>query len=228
MKLEIKRYAIALTIFFAFVFYSEVALIPLMVMNIDYDSLSLFLKMGYNIVYECSFIFIIFLIYKEEIISNFKDFKDNIQTYIQKYLKYWFLILGLMYAANFIILLFNNGIAQNEEAVRSLMNNHPIFAFIISVVFAPILEELVFRKTLRKIFKTNFLYIFISGFTFGFMHVINHLNTPLDLLYLIPYSIPGWIFAYLYLKSKNIFIPIGIHFIHNGILTIIQILLMFI
>ena len=30
------------------------------------------------------------------------------------------------------------------------------------------------------------------------------------------------------LKSKNIFIPIGIHFIHNGILTIIQILLMFI
>ena len=30
----------------------------------------------------------------------------------------------------------------------------------------------------------------------------------IDLLFIIPYSIPGFIFAYVYTKSKNIFIPI--------------------
>jgi membrane protease YdiL (CAAX protease family) len=47
-----------------------------------------------------------------------------------------------------------------------------------------------------------------------------------DLLFIIPYSIPGFIFAYVYTKSKNICIPISLHFIHNGIMMSLQILLL--
>ena len=58
------------------------------------------------------------------------------------------------------------------------------------------------------------------------MHVISTLENLVDLLFIIPYSIPGFIFAYIYSKSKNIFVPISLHFIHNGIMMSLQILLL--
>ena len=57
------------------------------------------------------------------------------------------------------------------------------------------------------------------------MHVILTMENITDLLFIIPYSIPGVVFAYLYNKTDNIFIPAGIHFMHNGILMILQIIL---
>ena len=106
------------------------------------------------------------------------------------------------------------------------MGEAPIYTLIVTVLIAPILEELVFRISFRKIFAhTNFLFIFFSGLFFGGMHVLGSLDNLIDLLFIIPYSIPGFMFAYLYTKSKNIFNPISLHFIHNAIMMILQILL---
>ena len=81
----------------------------------------------------------------------------------------------------------------------------------------------------------------VSGISFGFVHILSSLlvivsnsieagNLVLtgwtDLLYIIPYSIPGIIFAYTLVKSKNIFVPISLHMIHNGFLITIQLLTM--
>ena len=54
--------------------------------------------------------------------------------------------------------------------------------------------------------KTDILFIFFSGFMFGLMHIVGNFNNITDLLFLIPYSIPGFIFAYCYKKSNNIFV----------------------
>ena len=47
-----------------------------------------------------------------------------------------------------------------------------------------------------------------------------------DILYLIPYSALGISFAYILQKTDNIFVTIGLHFMHNGILMALQVLVL--
>lgn len=196
--------------------------------GINYNNLSIFLRSIYLIIYQISLTLVIIYIYKKEIITNFKKFIKNNITYFKKYIKYWFLMLLLMISSNLVITFFTTSeIAANQESIIETLKVAPIYTFIITVFVAPILEELVFRLSFRKIFAhTDILFIFFSGLIFGGLHVIGTLEHLIDLLFIIPYSIPGFIFAYVYTKCKNICVPISLHFIHNGIMMSLQILLL--
>ena len=201
---------------------------PFYMLNIDINTLPMWIKVIYSICYELILLGIIVAIYYTELKKNFCDLKINHKEYFKKYLKYWFLALFLMLISNLAITVFtSSNISNNEEAVRNTFAVAPIYMFISAVIIAPLLEELIFRLSMRKIFKTDYLFILFSGLLFGLAHVISSVNAPVDLLYIIPYSIPGFIFAYTYVKSKNIFVPIALHFIHNGIMTTLQIILLF-
>ena len=197
------------------------------IFGVNYDNLSITLKTIYLITYEISLTLIIVYIYKKDIIPNFKDFIKNNIKYFKKYIKYWFWMLGLMIVSNLIVTFFTTTeIANNQETIINTLKQAPIYTFIITVFVAPILEELVFRLSFRKIIaKWDKLFILVSGLVFGIMHVIGTCEHLVDLLFIIPYSIPGFIFAYVYTKSKNICVPISLHFIHNGIMMSLQILL---
>ena len=200
----------------------------LMLFNVDYSNLSLAFKSIYLILYEALITLVIIYVYRKDVIPNFKDFIKNNIKYFKKYIKYWFIMLGLMMLSNLIIINFTStDISNNQQIIVDTLKYAPIYTFIVSVLIAPILEELVFRLSFRKIIsKNNILYIIISGLIFGSMHVIGDFNSIIDLLFIIPYSIPGFIFAYIYSKSNNICISMSIHFIHNGIMMSLQILLM--
>ena len=198
--------------------------------GINYNNLNFIVKQIYLILYEIILTLIIVYIYRHDFIPNFKEFKTKISTYFNKYFKYWILILILMGLSNLIITNFTTTMtSQNQQSVIDLLGQAPIYTIIVTTIIAPILEELVFRLSFRKIFKhTNILFIFFSGLLFGSMHVIGSLENLIDLLFIIPYSIPGFIFAYLYTKEKNIFLPISIHFLHNGVMMVLQIILILI
>ena len=189
----------------------------LKIIGINPNNLNIFFKTIYLLTYEISLTLIIVYIYKKDIIPNFKDFIKNNITYFKEYIKYWFLML----------ILTTSEIATNQKSIIETLKMAPIYTFIITVFVAPILEELIFRLSFRKIFyKSNILFIFFSGLIFGSMHVISTCENLIDLLFIIPYSIPGFIFAYVYTKCKNICVPISLHFIHNGIMMSLQILLL--
>ncbi len=196
--------------------------------GVNYNDLSIIARQIYLTLYEASLTLIIVYIYRKDFIPNFKDFLKNNIKYFKKYIKYWFIMLGLMILSNAVITMFTTTMtSENQQAIVDTLGKAPIYTFIITVFIAPILEELVFRLSFKKIFKhTNILFIVFSGLFFGGMHVLGTLSNPIDLLFIIPYSIPGFIFAYIYSKSKNICIPMSLHFIHNGIMMSLQILLL--
>ncbi len=172
---------------------------------------------------------VMILIYYKEIKKDFKNLKNNFKEYFNEYKKYWLIMFLLMFISSLFISFFTNDISQNETLIRNTMkSNIPYFIYtcISCSLIAPFMEEIVFRKSIRKIIPTKYLFIIISGLLFGSMHVLNLVENPLDYLYILPYSIPGFVLAYTYEKSNNIFVPIGIHFFHNTILLIIQIFLM--
>jgi len=124
----------------------------------------------------------------------------------------------------FIIYVIKGGIAENEEAVRNLINISPIYMLFEVAIYAPLTEELIFRKSIRDIFKNKWAFIITSGFVFGALHVISSVETTTDLLFLIPYCSLGFTFAYLYYKSNNIFSSISMHAMHNTMAIILYLI----
>jgi len=225
MKNRTKDILIAICIILAYLFSGIIEVIPFILLGINTANLNKLFIMIYSITYEVLFIFMIILAYKDEIKNNFKVLIKNVNDVFFKYIPYWVLMVFMMYAANALIFVFVKDIAKNEEQVRTIIDNYPIYAFILSVILAPIMEELIFRKCVRKIFSNRIIYIIVSGLFFGMMHVLTDISNVTDLLFLIPYSIPGFIFAYIYTDSKNIFSSICIHMMHNCILVMLQILI---
>jgi len=227
-NLDLRNALIGTGVIFLYLIISAIPDQFLALLGINYINLSLLWKTIYLIIYEIILTLIIVYIYRKDVIPNFKDFIKNNITYFKTYIKYWFLMLFLMISSNLIVTMFTkNEIATNQETIIELLGKVPVYTFIVSVLVAPILEELVFRLSFRKIFAyTDSLFIFFSGLIFGGIHVISTVEHITDFLFIIPYSIPGFIFAYVYTKAKNICVPISLHFIHNGIMMSLQVILL--
>jgi len=82
--------------------------------------------------------------------------------------------------------------------------------------------DIGFYATHVNFFKNNILFILASGFVFGGLHLTGMLDSNLFFLYLVSYSAMGIVFAYMLTKTNNIFVPMGFHFMHNGILMSLQ------
>lgn len=223
---EMKKYKNELFGILIFIFYLGYSkYMPYVLTYSNFDSLPIALKLFSLILVDLLLLIIISFAYLSTIAKDFKDFKLNFKKYINEYTKYWFLNIGLMAAANIIISsLIDIKQATNQVYVESLLFKYPIYSIITAAIIAPITEELIFRLNFRKIFKTDILFIFISGLVFGIMHMSIAESVP-ELLYIIPYSIPGFIFAYTLKKSNNIFVPISLHVFHNTIMILMQFLI---
>ncbi len=175
-----------------------------------------------NTIYSIIIIIILIKSLKKEFIL----YKNNFKSFFIKGLKYWGIGFLIMVFSNLIInmYIFNGEISANENAIRSVLSEYPLIIIISSVILAPIIEEITFRKIFRVALDTKWLYILTSAFVFGFLHAITDLDNILDLLYIIPYGALGGAFAYMYYDTKSIYTSMVVHFLHNAI-TIALILL---
>ena len=227
-----KRIIKGIVVFLLYFVLSYATAVPLKLLHIDYTNMSITAKQIYLIFYNLFIVLLFLFIYREDIKRDFIDFRENYVKYFKENIKYWFFALAVMYAANLGITLLKYSIsgnistAENEELIRETLAKAPVYTFISAAFFAPILEELTFRKSLRNIFSNKIIFIVISSFIFGGLHVFTNNVTPIDLLYLIPYCAPGVAFAYILVKTDNIFNTISLHMIHNTILMILQVVLL--
>ena len=197
--------------------------IPLEIFRIDLDKLSFNYKVLYNFMCDIGFMIILFMIYKNELIIKFKEYFKNFMENINTTFKYYLIGFLIMIISNIVIVLFfKNASANNEEAVRTLIDKAPLYMIFSVSIYAPFVEEIIFRKGIKDSVMafsnnkfTKYLFILISGILFGSMHVIGSVTSVYDYLYIIPYSALGISFAALLYKTDNIFSTITIHSIHN-------------
>ena len=160
--------------------------------------------------------------------NDAKLFFKNLKKYIPFVLKRY-LIMFITYACvGAIIVLINNGQqAQNQQLLNKMFLKLPILTAILSCLYAPIVEEGIFRLELGKLINNKTVFVVISGLVFGLLHVVNVYTKPLDLLYALVYGVMGINLAKAYFDSKNIFVSISMHFIQNTISICIMSLLLF-
>lgn len=168
-----------------------------------------------NIVILACCIFIFF----DELKVNVPIFFKNIRSY----LSYIFPKLGLMYIVYFVlsficIFVLKLGVSKNQQAIESM----PIwFTLPLAVLYAPIVEEILFRGCFRRFIKNDIIYIVVSGAIFGLLHTIGEPSLFGVVVMMIPYAVLGGFFAYLYSKSNNICSNIFCHFFHNSVAMMI-------
>lgn len=119
----------------------------------------------------------------------------------------------------------------NQLSIDFMLSDKKAIApmLISSIILAPIVEELVFRKSIFNIISIDWLSILISSLTFGLIHVTGELtcgNYSLALFNIVPYMTMGFVLGTYYkFVDKNIIPLILIHSLNNFIATMITILL---
>lgn len=84
-----------------------------------------------------------------------------------------------------------------------------------TVIWAPLFEELIFRWLLFETFGNNYFSVLLSSLTFGFAHYQGETSVAGILIFLI-YPIMGFAFASTYYKQKkNLIWPVAFHFLNN-------------
>lgn len=159
------------------------------------------------------------VIFKKDLLNDFKSFKENYANNLMIAFKYWIIGYLLMYITNAILILLIGNISSNETNVELVINQMPIYALFIICLLGPIEEEIVFRLNFRKTIKNDTLFCLITGLIFGLSHVVGY--APIEFFYLIPYGIMGYFFAKGYTETKSIFTSISIHMMHNIFMVII-------
>ena len=224
-KIEVKKLPFSMGLILLFILSNLFQLIPIYLFDINVKDMSINMELYLTIFNNFLLMLILLFIFKKKIIGDFKDFKDNFNRNIDIGFKYWFIGMLLMVGSNLVIMILTpNKVSNNEDAVRSLIEASPYLSLIVTAIFAPILEELVFRVGLRESFKSKYIFCLASGLIFGLLHVIFSYTSLIDFLYVIPYGSLGFVFAMMLYDTKNIYTSMAMHMAHNSFFTIIQII----
>lgn len=220
-----KGLILGIIVFLLFYFSSYFQLIPIILLNWDIRSITESQNVMLSTFSNIVLLLILFLIFRKDIIKEWKKFKSNFLENIDTGIKYWLVGLAIMMGSNIIInIVMNLGQAANEQAVQQMISALPWLMFINAGIIAPCTEELIFRKSFRKAFPNKWLFILISALVFGSLHVVTSMTSPIELLYIIPYGALGGAFAYMYQKTDTIFTSIAMHIFHNSALILLSIL----
>lgn len=150
--------------------------------------------------------------------GQWKDFKTNYKKMMPFILKNWLVGFLLVIAVNCVInFLITKGIAPNEEANREMLGAMPFFSIYYMCLLGPISEEMLFRLNFKNVFKSRRSFVLGTGLMFGAMHLVGSEITLMNMLYLIPYSLMGISFGYIYYESDNIFASTIAHVLNNSL-----------
>lgn len=136
--------------------------------------------------------------------------------------------LFVSYILNILIsLLTTQASSNNQVFIEDGLQQNPVFIIIIALVFAPIVEELVFRGVIYNKIKIRSGFLpgaIISSVLFGLLHVLDSLlilNFS-DIPFAISYMALGFFIAKSYKDTDSLAGSILFHFINNlmGVLVI--------
>ena len=183
----------------------------------DYYTLTCLL----NFVVDLGMMIVVFFIFKDQMLSQWKDFKKNWSSHL-----FYGLIVGtaLIYLAGICggmltLALGGAQTSENQALIEAIMDVQPILMMIPTVIFAPILEEMIFRGIIfgwAYELSPKIAHI-LSAFIFGFVHIMSAVMSGQisEWIQIFSYFFMGIALSFLYEKKNNIYVPILSHAVNN-------------
>jgi uncharacterized protein len=166
---------------------------------------------------------------KMDIVFDYQEAKEQKgQFFIAIIIGYLYIMLGNIasgYLSSFLSNIFGlvPGEAVNQEVIVSALRSDGMILMMISaIILGPIVEELIFRKAIFGLIKSDKMAIFISALVFGLIHLAGEASIQAALVNGISYFVMGFVFGYIYIKNnRNIMVPIVVHILSNLISIIV-------
>lgn len=149
---------------------------------------------------------------------NFSIIIDTFKYYIRQII--WNIIA--IFPLSFFI---ETETSKNQETVINLMTSNTIYTMFAILIFAPLIEELIFRGVIYKKIRRKSNVIISTMITSGLFAIMHFVVSIIagdinDLIYIPIYIVPSVFLCIIYEKHNNIFAPILLHLITNSISTI--------
>lgn len=197
------------------VYFGQIYLVPLINKLVNNP---VFSTVFYEIIIFGVAIWAFFERYKRD----YKYLKKSFKVYLKSSFKYW----GLMYLCVLGVAIIQILLGVEEQSAnQTTLETLPLWYLIPSaIIFAPVVEEALFRGVLRRFIKNDIIFIIVSGISFGLLHTLLSEETLyMAIIQSLNYVTMGMVLAYSYTKTNNIFTSMMIHAIQNtiGVLAIL-------
>ncbi len=157
--------------------------------------------------------------------KTLKNFKNGT---FGKAIKYALLAYAVVLGCGIVdqIIFGPSKVNANQQNVTDLLVTSPLVGCLLTIVIAPLVEELIFRYYIFKGIEKRrpALAFVVTALAFGGLHLIASIGTPFfleDLRSLPSYVAAGLVFCYGYYKTKNFGVNVLAHMLYNGLATIL-------
>lgn len=195
---------------------------PGMILSLsDFFHLQAYLDLGMGDIFLSVWMVLVALVIAQEL------YRSALEHFIKRpwfHLKVAFMSLGFMMLSSVLVnalatTLSGQTNSYNQSQIIEFMGSLPWILVFQALIFAPILEELMFRGLffgfLRKLDRN--LALLLSALLFGVAHLSGSLSVFqwTDLWFLPTYSLLGFFLALSYERSHSLLTPMLVHFLNN-------------
>jgi uncharacterized protein len=166
--------------------------------------------------FSLALIIVLFILRKEMTRSNKRKASPIGSSILWAISGVFLAIFAQTFAANIERLFGIEMGSENTQHILNIINTFPL-AILVSSIIGPILEEIVFRKIIFGALYKRFNF-FISAVISSVIFAVAHM----ELQHVLLYSAMGFTFAFLYIKTKHILVPIFAHVAMNTLVVLIQ------
>ncbi len=165
-------------------------------------------------------------IYRNDLKNYLKDFKKNAKRNILMILIFSILIIVLVPIINLLInsIFKIDGGTSNDNSLLESFKNNPFRIGLMTIIYYPIVEEIVFEKTLKDVISNKWLFMVLSSLFFWYYNIAYSANfTLVAIAGSFSYFAVGFVKAYTFSKTDNLFVPIFIKAIYNALVTFVAV-----
>lgn len=159
-----------------------------------------------NAIISIIFAIAIIFIYRKSFINDFKDFGKNKWKYVKSILLNVLIIFIITIVTNLLLtLIFDiRETSENDYSLRTMYKSSPIILFLLTSIYYPIVEGIVFRKTIKEVIDKKWLFIIFSALFYFFFNVAYTSFTLNNILSSLCYFFIMLVLSNYYWKTNNL------------------------
>ncbi|CDA80504.1 cAAX amino terminal protease family protein [Clostridium sp. CAG:594] len=170
------------------------------------------------------FVLLIIYLYKDTFKNDFKDLKENKKKYIKSILINVVLIFAVMIITNalIVILLNINETSENDYSLLTMFKKSPLALILLTSVYYPLVEGVIFRKSVRDIIDNKWTFIIFSSVFYFFFNIAYTSLSLNSIITSLCYLFSMMILSNYYYKSNNFTASVIVMMIYNLIISVIS------
>ena len=170
------------------------------------------------------FALLIIYLYKDTFKNDFKDLKENKKKYIKSILINVVLIFAVMIITNALIgiLLNIKETSENDYSLLAMFKKSPLALILLTSVYYPLVEGVIFRKSVRDIIDNKWTFIIFSSVFYFFFNIAYTSLSLNSIITSLCYLFSMMILSNYYYKSNNFTASVIVMIIYNLIISAIS------